>query len=119
MKFHYKVSVIALCISFMSCEDWSHGKFEITNSTSSVIESISIQPDRKSARFISLKPNETKQYVTDMSGPAGVDGAYSICYKLNATSHIKQFGYYSNGASLEKLIKITIKNDTLLTQFIH
>ncbi len=88
--------------------------------TSKIIDSIYVQPDRASGKhFVSLKPNEKKYYVTDMSGPGRTDGAYRIQYKMDTTIKSNIFGYYSNGASLEKLTKISIMPDTILFKFIY
>ena len=120
MKFRYKISILPLFVIFTSCDDWSHGKFEITNKTTITIDSIYIQPDQAAGKhFISLKPNETKYYVSDMTRPSGTDGAYRIQYKLGSNAKSQIFGYYSNGNSIEKLTKITILIDTVLFKFIN
>jgi hypothetical protein len=70
-------------------------------------------PDRQLAtNYISLKPNETKNYRTDMSG-GGTDGAYFIEYRIGVLPKSKMLGYYSNGASIEKLIEIYFEGDTI------
>jgi hypothetical protein len=103
-----------------SCEDWSHGKFEITNNTTMPIDSIFIVPDQASGKnYISLNPNQTMSYITKMGGVKSGDGAYKIQYKLASSNKSQRFGYFSNGASLEKLTKITIMPDTVLFKFIY
>ena len=120
MSSFYKISIVSLCALLTSCEDWSHGKFEITNDTSVELDSINILPDRAYGRhFISLKPDETKSYVTDMGGPGATDGAYHLQYKIKSTVKFQIFGYYSNGSSLEKRTKVIIMPDTVLFKFIN
>ena len=120
MRSRNKISIVILCALITSCDNWSQGKFEITNKTSIALDSICILPDRAAGRhFISLKPDETKYYVTDMSEPGGTDGAYVIQYKIKSTVKSQIFGYYSNGNLLEKLTKVTILPDTVLFKFIY
>ena len=70
-------------------------------------------PDRQwGTNYISLKPNETKNYMTDMSG-GGTDGAYVIEYKIGLLFKSKVFGYYTNGNSIEELTKIYFQADTI------
>ena len=119
MKSRYKISILTLSIFIASCNDWSQGKFEITNNTSKELDSIYIQPDRSLRKhFLSLKPHETKYYVTDMGGE-GTDGAYTIYYKQNSALRSQIFGYYTNGSSMEKLTKVTIMPDTILFKFLN
>jgi hypothetical protein len=122
---HAKMRNVILILLFFtftfiaSCDDGSKVKFEITNHTSKIIDSIYILPDKALGKnYISLNPNETKDFFTDMSGH-GTDGSYVIKYKLDSNSKLQRFGYYTNGASMEKLTKIYIRPDTVLFKFIY
>jgi hypothetical protein len=119
MRYIYLIFILFICIFINSCDDWSKGKFEITNNTPHIVDSVYIVPDKfLGNHYISLMPNETKYYETDMSGP-GTDGAYGIKYKCKSVSKSMTFGYYSNGVSLEKLTKIYIQPDTIIFKFIN
>jgi hypothetical protein len=94
-------------------------RFSITNQTSSRLDSVCILPDKNSGRnFISLAPHETRDFFTDM-GNSVTDGAYQITYKTGNTIRKDNFGYYSNGISMEKLTKIFIQPDTIAYDFIY
>jgi len=84
-----------------------------------LIDSIRIMPDRQLGKnYISLRPNETKKYTTDMSG-SGTDGVYVLEYIINGDFKSKTLGYYSNGASVEKLIKLHFQADTVKVEMIY
>jgi hypothetical protein len=116
MRYVYLISLFTICSIITSCNSWSKGKFEITNHTSRVIDSIYILPDKSFGRnYINLKPNESKYYVTNMGGE-GTDGSYLLFYKYDYT-RLKQFGYYTNGAFIEKKVRIDIQPDTVLFKY--
>jgi hypothetical protein len=101
------------------CNDWSHGKFEVTNNTPNVIDSLKILPDHPPRnQYISLNPGETKRITTNM-GSGATDGMYTLKFKANSAVRSQYFGYYSNGNSLEKLTKVTIMPDTVLFKFLN
>ena len=113
MKKLFLISIFIGLLSLTSCNDWSKGKFRLTNNTLNSIDSICISPDKYFGKnCISLKPNETKYYETDM-GEATTDGGYLIKYKIGLISKSQMFGYFSNGNSMEKLTKIYFQTDTL------
>lgn len=109
----FHVLFFSLAVAFSSCADWSKGKFILINHTPHPIDSISISPDKNSeVNYISLKPNETKNYTTDMSG-FGSDGSYMIQYKKGPYKNFKVFGYYSNGNSMEKINEVYFETDSI------
>jgi len=119
MRFLFIILILATFLPVTSCNDWSKGKFHLTNNTDYLIDSIRIMPDRQLGKnYISLKPNETKKYTTDMSG-SGTDGLYVLEYIINGDFKSKMLGYYSNGASVEKLIKLHFQADTVKVEMIY
>ena len=119
MRYIFLILILGIFLPVTSCNDWSKGKFRLTNNTAYLIDSIRIMPDRKLGKnYISLKPNETKKYTTDMSGP-GTDGVYIIEYIIHGRFKSKLLGYYSNGASVERLIKLHFQADTVKVEMIY
>jgi hypothetical protein len=109
--------VFAISFSLFSCQDWSKANFEITNTTSTTLDSVFIEPNRfTKGKFVPLAPGQTIKYVCDMGKGGGPDGAYVLSYIEDSIKKRKIFGYYSNGNSLEKLTKLEIKPDTIIIQ---
>ncbi|MBC7936807.1 MAG: hypothetical protein H7Y86_15780 [Rhizobacter sp.] len=95
----------------------NQGKFEITNSTGKLVDSFYIMPDKRSGNnFIKLNPGEKSLYKTDMSNESS-DGTFMLHYKTKSGGRFSDFGYYTNGAFLEKIIRIDIQPDTVLFKF--
>jgi hypothetical protein len=112
-------SIILLSLTLLSCNDWSKGKFEITNNTSVIIDSLFIEPNRYIiGKYVSIKPNETISYITDMSDDHN-DGLHRLEYKIGEKHTIKGLLYYSNGNSVEDLIKVGIYPDTIVVKSIY
>jgi hypothetical protein len=109
-----KIRILLLCLTLSSCERSQYSNFEITNSTQEKIDSLKISTGTKTIIYISLNPNETKEYKCDLSQMAKVDGDYELSYKINSVKRIKRFGYFTNGSPTGKLVKINIQNDTVL-----
>jgi hypothetical protein len=117
MKIGFSILSLTVSVLIFSCQN--QAKFEITNQTSVVIDSISIFPDKSfKEHYISLMPGETKRYTTDMS-ETHTDGVFAISYKFQAQTMSHYLGYYSNGNQLEKLIKIALRSDTILLKHIY
>lgn len=97
-----------------SCSDWKTAKFEVTNTTPFVIDSLYFQPSTVDSRkYISLKPQQTQTYYLDMAKQTA-DGAYGIFFKSTGRYRSKIFGYYANGSAMEEVTKIQIAKDTIL-----
>ncbi len=47
------------------------------------------------------------------------DGLYGIAYKIGHIWKSRTIGYYSNGSSIEKLIKIYFQADTLKIENVY
>jgi hypothetical protein len=117
MKKHL-IGLFAIISTLTSCNNRVVADFEIKNNTESRIDSLKIQPMVVSdGSYISLSPNENKEYKADMTGIPKTDGSYRISYKQNGERKIKDFGYYTNGYPSEKLTRIEIEQDTLKFDF--
>jgi hypothetical protein len=99
-----------------SCKDRVLAKFEITNMTGDMIDSIYILPDNRKDHFIQLRANAKSTFTTDMTGLPKVDGSYQLLFKLKNRTRGKYFGYYTNGSPLENLTRIYIYTDTVSIQ---
>jgi major membrane immunogen (membrane-anchored lipoprotein) len=109
--------LLATLILLISCDSDIKAKFEITNQTNSVIDSVNIKSfDHLSNQsFITLKVGESKIYWLNMTNLPKVDGDYLLTFKKNqANKEIKRFGYFTNGYPLEEITKIQIDKDTVL-----
>ena len=109
--------LLATLILLISCDSDIKAKFEITNQTNSVIDSVNIKSfDHLSNQsFITLKAGESKIYWLNMTNLPKVDGDYLLTFKKNqANKEIKRFGYFTNGYPLEEITKIQIDKDTVL-----
>ena len=114
MKRLYLILTLIVCAFVTSCRN--SARFEITNQTSDVIDSIYLQPSQEPFRkFISLMPNETKGYDLDMSKVSG-DGIFGIIYKQKSITKTVGLEYYSNGNPPERLIKLFIHPDIVISR---
>lgn len=107
--------IVLLLVLLGSCQRNVKAQFEITNSASQPIDSVNITSfdHEKNSNFISLQPGQSQIYWFDMTNLPAVDGDYLLTYKDSTTKSIR-FGYFTNGAPLEKLTKIIIKQDTVI-----
>jgi hypothetical protein len=113
MKFFFTILILQL-LTLSSCSDLKTARFEVTNATPYVIDSLYFQPcPLENRRFFSLQPQQTKTYNLDM-GKQTTDGAFGIFFKSNQEPRFKVFGYYTNGNVTEELTKIKIEPDTIL-----
>ena len=68
--------------------------------------------DNSLKHYLNLEPGEEQRYNLSMAGQS-TDGAYGIIFKKGDESVSKVFGYFSNGAAMEKYTIVEIMNDTL------
>lgn len=110
------ILLTVLCIVF-SCSFGDNAEFKITNSSNERIDSISIKTSEESIfdSFISIESGETSEYYIDMTDLPTVEGQYSLSFKRASSDsfEIKDFGYFTNGNPLEKLIRIFIEQDSV------
>lgn len=103
--------------SLISCQSKIEAKFDITNESEFVIDSLNIKSSdhHQSAEYLQLKPGESKKYYMDMTDLPKTDGDYLLSYRLMGRKvQQKSFGYYTNGYPLEEVTKINIKSDTVI-----
>ena len=110
LKFIFSVLVIFL----FSCQDTGTARFIVQNHSVSKIDSLYFMPDEVGSRhYLSLQPGEEQRYDLSMAGQS-TDGAYGIVFKKGDKKINTVFGYFSNGAAMEKHTIVEIKDDTLL-----
>jgi hypothetical protein len=112
------LNIFAITLIIVSCNYSVKAKFEITNKTNRVVDSIGINSSghKENSNFITLKPEETKTYWLDMTDLPKIDGDYLLTFKGSEKYYTvyKRFGYFTNGYPLEEKTKIKIYNDTLI-----
>jgi hypothetical protein len=97
----------------VSCKNVRVAKFRITNLNPTLVDSLYFEPSNNSDRiFITLNPNDTKDYVLDMRA-IHTDGAYGLLYKQNNEWKKRMFGYFANGFASEKITLVKILPDTV------
>ncbi len=97
-----------------SCQDWGTARFIVKNKSSSNIDSLYFLPgDTNSRHYLKLEPGEEQRYNLSMAG-LRTDGAYGINFKKGKEYISTVFGYYSNGAAIEKHTVIEIMDDTII-----
>jgi len=112
------LNLFVTCI-IVSCNNVRVAKFRITNLNTTQVDSLYFEPSNKSDRiFISLYPNDTKEYILDMRA-IHIDGAYGLFYKQNNEWKRRTFGYFSNGYAPEKITLIKLLPDTVTVKQIH
>jgi hypothetical protein len=108
------VMLVLQAFIMSSCSDWKTAKFEVTNTTPFVIDSLYFQPSTAvNRKYISLKPQQTQTYYLDLDKQT-TDGAYGIFFKSAGRHRSKVFGYHTNGNVMEEVTKIQIAKDTIL-----
>lgn len=106
-----KLLTILFAASIFSSCCYNKAKFEITNCSNYKIDSLFISSKQFTAAnenpIYKLNKKETKNICIDMPDTY-IDGCYSIGYKINGVWCYENYGYYTNGSQIEKLIKIQI-----------
>ena len=113
-----RFTIIVASMAFLiSCQREVKAKFEITNNTDNVIDSINIRSfdNESNPNYLRLTSGQCQTYWLDMTNLPKVDGDYLLTYKGYMYKTIR-FGYFSNGSPMEKVIKIKIENDTVIIE---
>ncbi len=121
MKLKFVISIVTL-VFFTSCQNDIKAKFEITNQTANLIDSINIKAydHQANPNYLKLESGQSKTYWLDMTDLPKVDGDYLLTYKDKKLINRRvRFGYFTNGFSLEKVTKINIQEDTVLIDQIY
>ena len=107
------LNLLVICF-IVSCNNARIAKFRITNLNPTLVDSLYFEPSNKSDRiFITLNPNDTKEYVLDMRA-IHTDGSYGLLYKQNNEWKKRMFGHFANGFGSEKITLVRILPDTAL-----
>ena len=105
---------IILLATLSACTQKNEITIDIKNSTEVRIDSLQIQAnENRNDQFISLEANERKKYILDMTNIIKVDGSYNMTYLINGIRKYHNFGYYTNGSPLERLVEIKFFSDTI------
>ena len=89
-------------------------RFVVYNKSSSKVDSLYFMPsDSRTRGYLNLEPGEEQRYNLSMAGQS-IDGAYGIIFKKGDENVSKVFGYFSNGAAMEKYTVVEIMDDTLI-----
>ena len=109
-----------------SCMDGNKAKFEISNATPFLIDSLCVestnpvtrQAGYKTRQLLSLHPQQNKVYLLDL-GKETNDGSYLLSFITNGERKSQAFGYYTNGYVVEKVTKIQIASDSIFIQPVY
>jgi hypothetical protein len=63
-----------------------------------------------------IKPNSSEIIELDLSKEIK-DGGYYIEFKHNGKLKNKSFGYFTNGSPTENMIRLNIREDTIITHY--
>ena len=111
-------NLFVTCVIF-SCNNVRVAKFRITNLNPTLVDSLYFEPSNQSDRiFITLNPNDTKEYILDMRA-VHTNGAYGLLYKQNNEWKKRMFGYFSNGYASEKITLVKLLPDTVTIKQIY
>lgn len=112
--------IIFVVVFFCSCQSSIKAKFEITNETEILIDSINIKSfdHNDNPNWIKLKSGQNQLYWLDMTNLPKVDGDYLLTYRDSVLKTVR-FGYFTNGFPLEKETNIKIKKDTVIIDQIY
>lgn len=121
MKVMKKASILILLLGVLACGLFRENgiKFELYNNThmpvtnvrfttSEKLETVGndrVEPNEYASGFLSMKNNRT-------------DGAYVLEFtRSDGKEEKRSAGYYTNGGSLNKLVRFEIKPDTVIVKF--
>jgi len=108
----YKIPLLTVLIA--ACHGTVESTFEITNQTNKKIENLSIQPDENLHHSISIAPQATIVFKTNMTYVSKEDGTYWLQFQWGDSTREINFGNYTNGYPVERITKIIIQSDTIL-----
>jgi hypothetical protein len=109
-----KCSFLIIIFALVSCQDVGTAKFIVKNTSSSEIDSLYFMPsDNEKRNYLKLKAGEQQHYSLSMAGQS-TDGAYGIRFNKGDENVSQVFGYFSNGAVMEKYTEVEIMDDTLI-----
>lgn len=116
------LSILSAIALLSSCQNFFGAKFEIKNNTNHVIDSINIKSvdHEGNSNYLQLSPGESQSYWFNMIKIPQVDGSYLLTFRTNPSNiETKEFGYFTNGSSLEAVTIIQIESDTVLIEPVY
>jgi len=114
-----KSIIISILISnLLSCLPKNEPDVLIVNKTNVTFDSIRVfANDKNPTTFYSLRENEKVKGKIVFDKNKKGDGCYSIlAYKKDSVVISQGFGYYTNGASLDREFNISIMKDTIIVK---
>ena len=112
----YLIGILGTLFAIISCDNPILTDIEIKNSSGFRIDSLKIgQKDYSNGKYISLMPEESAIYKTDLTDFSVDDSSYVISYWQNNKKVILPFVYYKDGSPNDKLLQIGILKDSITT----
>lgn len=93
--------------------------FKIENTSDTTITNVNISTSENldSITFKSIAPKDYREDFLSMKHNR-LDGSYTLSYtKGNGTVVNENYGYYTNGGSLESWVRFEIRKDTTVVKF--
>lgn len=108
-------SIIFILILLLGCVK-DHPNVIVINKSNMFFDSIQVYATpKKPTTFKNIKSNITFRGEILFDESMSSDGAYTIqLFKGNDTLKNYSFGYFTNGASLNRAFMIEVKNDTII-----
>lgn len=109
------LSLLGVFVLLLGCLKKPMADFEITNATSSKIDSLTIGPEGNSTGlYFNIKPSEKIVYQLFLATtPLDNEDEYVISYKMNGETINLPFLYPTNDPLINKLTRITIAKDSI------
>lgn len=116
-----KAAIIILLVGLIACSLVKENgiAFELYNNTDMLITNVRFTTSEKieTAEVDRVEPNEYASGFLSMKNNIA-DGAYILAFaRSDGREEKKSAGYYTNGGSLNKLVRFEIKPDTIIAKF--
>lgn len=108
-------SILIILVLSVSCIR-QDPKITVYNNSGITYDSISVSTiGGQSTVFRNVEGKSRSKGIIDFANTLGNDGCYTIeIYKNDSIIRRKNFGYYTNGASLNYSFKVNIESDTII-----
>ena len=108
-----------LILSLVSCDNRNGVEFIVHNESQGTIDSVRISTgDKKSTiKLFDIQKGLTKEDFLDMRDILKIDGHYILEITASGQTRTNDFGYYTNGFSLDKGIDIYFMADTIIYKY--
>ena len=113
MKKHL-IGILGAFLTISSCDNPILTDIEIKNSSGFRIDSLKIgQKDYFGGNYISLEPEESAIYKSDLTDFSADGSSHIVSYWQNNKTVILPFAYYKDGSPTDKLLQIRILKDSI------